>query len=359
VQRILRLSLCLVVALAAVGLAACGGKAGEASSQDVNSLLTETFSGKKDIKSGKLALDLKIDVKGGSSGVNGPIAAKLGGPFESQGAAKLPKFDLDVSFEGAGQSFKAGATSTGDKAFVSFQGQEYVLSDQTFTQLRTAYEQAAKQGTQQKGTSLQTLGLDPTKWLKNARNAGDAKVGDTDTVKITGDVDVAILLDDISTALTKAGQLGLSGQAQVPTKLTDEQKRQVQEALKDVKVEIYTGADDKILRRMLIVLNVVVPKGSGGGSAGISFDLSLLNLNEGQDIKAPSGAKPFEELLGKLGGAGGLLGGAAGGGSASGSGSGSAGSTASQEDLKKFTDCLTAAGSDQAKAAECAKIIKP
>jgi hypothetical protein len=358
VQRILRLSLCLVVALAAVGLVACGGKAGDASSQDVNSLLKDTFSGKKDIKSGKLSVDIKVDVQGGGSGVTGPIAVKLGGPFESQGAAKLPKFDLDVSFEGAGQSFKAGATSTGDKAFVNFQGQEYVVSDQMFTQLRTAYEQAAKQGTQQKGASLQTLGLDPSKWLKNAKNEGDAKVGDTDTVKITGDVDVPILLDDLSTALTKAGQLGLSGTTQVPTKLTDEQKRQVQEALKDVKVEIYTGADDKILRRMLIVLNVVVPKSSGGGSAGLRFDLSLLDLNEGQDIKAPGSAKPLEELLGKLGGAGGLLGGAAGGASGSGS-SGSAGSTASQEDLKKFTDCLTAAGSDQAKAAECAKIIKP
>ena len=36
--------------------------------------------------------------------------------------------------QGAGQSLAAGATSTGDKGYVSFQGTDYVVADQVFQQ---------------------------------------------------------------------------------------------------------------------------------------------------------------------------------------------------------------------------------
>ena len=52
------------------------------------------------------------------------------------------------------------------------------------------------------------------------KNEGEAKVGDADTIKITGGVDVAKLLDDVNTALEKASSLGVSGQG-VPEKLTE------------------------------------------------------------------------------------------------------------------------------------------
>ena len=46
--------------------------------------------------------------------------------------------------------------------------------------------------------------MDPRKWLTDPKNEGEAKVGDDDTIKITGGVDVAKLLDDVNTALGKA-----------------------------------------------------------------------------------------------------------------------------------------------------------
>ncbi len=51
--------------------------------------------------------------------------------------------------------------------------------------------------------------MDPRKWLTDPKNEGDAKVGDDDTIKITGGVDVAKLLDDVNNALGKASSLGL------------------------------------------------------------------------------------------------------------------------------------------------------
>ena len=52
--------------------------------------------------------------------------------------------------------------------------------------------------------SFASLGMDPRKWLTDPKNEGEAKVGDDDTIKITGGVDVAKLLDDVNTALGKA-----------------------------------------------------------------------------------------------------------------------------------------------------------
>ena len=102
-------------------------------------------------------------------------------------------------------------TSTGDKAFVAFQGADYALSDNRFNQFKTAYEQAPKKSQDGQGTSFATLGIDPRKWLTDLRNAGQAKVGDADTIKITGGVDVAALLDDVNAALDKVAALGVSG----------------------------------------------------------------------------------------------------------------------------------------------------
>ena len=345
--------LTLLVTVALV-VAACGGSDDEVSSStDVNELLTKTFTGSKDVKSGNLDLSLKVEAQGGESQLDGPVTISLKGPFQSQGGGKLPKFNLDAGFEGAGQSIKAGATSTGEKGYLSFQGTNYVVNDQVFQQFQAGFEQAQKQGGGQQ-QSFATLGMDPRKWLTSPKNEGETKVGDADTIKITGGVDLAKLLDDVNNALGKASSLGLQGAGQVPEKLTEAQKRAVTDAVKDPRVEIYTGKEDSILRRM--VVNLGVDDKSSGTSGTVAFDVSITDLNEDQDIAEPSDAKPFSDLLGQLGGLG--LGAGASG-SGSGSGQAPAGGGASSEDLDKFSKCVADAGNDTAKAQKCAELLAP
>ena len=353
----------LLLLIATALLAACGGSDGEeaSSTTDVNQLLEETFSGKKDVKSGKFDFKVGIDAQGGEQ--SGPIDVKLSGPFESQGAKEIPKFDMDFAFSGAGQSIKGGALSTGAKAFVNFNGQEYAVSDPVFRQLKAGYQEAQKQSEKQNGgkqPSLASLGIDPRKWLTNPKNAGEEKVGDADTIRITGGVDVAKLLDDVNVALGKAGSLGLQNSGQLPQSLTPEQRKQVTDAVKDLQVQIFTGKEDKILRRMVIDVAVQPTETSKTGpqSAKLKLDFSLLELNEDQEFTAPTNTKPFDELLGQLGGLGGALGGGAGGSGAGGSGGSASGGGADQEQLDKYTQCITDAGSDTAKAQECAKLLQ-
>jgi hypothetical protein len=343
----------LILVLVAAGLVAgCGGGGGDdeaSSSTDVNQLLKDTFSGKKDIKSGKL--DLAINVSAGS---NGTFNAKLSGPFESQGSGKMPKLDIDATLEGGGQSFQAGVTSTGDKGFVSYAGTDYAVPDSVFKQFKAGFEESAKKATSQnQNQSLATLGIDPSKWLTNAKNEGDAKVGDTDVIKITGDVDVSKLLDDVNNALQKIRSIGGAQASSLPDQLSAADKKQAEDAIKDLSVEIYTGKDDKILRRMVVAMKLAAQN----DTADLKLDFQLLDLNEGQDISEPENTKPFNDLASKLNGLGlgglGALGGAAGGSS---SGSGSSGS---QQNLEKYSQCIQEANGDNTKIAKCADLLTP
>jgi hypothetical protein len=351
----------LLAALATAALAACGGDdqangKPASSSTDVDTLLRETFTGSKKVDSGRVALALALDAKG-SKELDGPVSLKVSGPFQSRGAKQLPAFKLDLAFSGAGQDVRAGATSTGAKAFVNLNGTAYAVSGPLFRQFEAGYEQAQKEAADANGgkqTSLATLGIDPTKWLTNARNAGEAKVGDADTIKITGGVDVGKLLDDVNTALGRAASLGLQGSGKVPQKLTAQQRKEITDAVKSARVGIYTGQEDKILRRMVVAVDVVPPAGSTDDftSAAVRLDLSITDVNEDQDIQAPSNAKPLDDLLGQFGGLGGL-------GSSGPSGSSGSSSAADQARLKRYTDCISSAGSDTAKARKCAELLTP
>ena len=336
----------LLLALVAVG---CGGGEDTAdSSTDVDQLLQDTFSGSKPIQSGKLSLALGLESDGGQ----GPVTAKLSGPFQSEGKGRLPQLDLQGSFEGGGESLSGGVTATKDAGYVSFGGNTYEIAGPVFEQFKAGYEQSAKEASgESKDPSLASLGIDPRRWLTNAKNEGEAKVGDTDTIKLTGDVDLSKALDDVNTALQKLRSLGGAQAANLPQQLTEADKKQAEDAVKNLSVQIYTGKGDTILRRMVIAMKLAAQN----QTADVKLDFQILDLNQGQDISAPANPKPFNDLMSKLNGLG--LGGLGGTGSGSSSGSGSSGSSGNTQNLEKYSQCIQDAKGDNSKIAKCADLL--
>src|SRR4051794_11401744 len=293
--RLRSFALLALAATAALTIAACGsGNEAAAPGSDVGTLLRDTFSGDRQVESGRLDLSVRLQ-----SASAGPVVVRLAGPFQSEGDGRLPRFALDADVRGAGHVLSVGATSTGDAGFVSFQGQAYALAGPVFQQLQAGFEEAQKQAGG--GASFAMLGIDPRRWLSDARIVGEAKVGDADTVEITGRVDVAALLDDIDTALAAARALGLQGADKLPARLAPADRRKIQQAVKRADVQIYTGKDDRILRRLHVDLRMEHPdKGAGT----VALDLTLTGVNEDQDIAAPGDPRPFAELLDRLRGLG-------------------------------------------------------
>ena len=344
-----RRSLLLLVLLAcALGAAACGND-----DVDVQKVLSQTFGEDKSLKSGKLDVSVRLDAKGLAS-LQGPVSARLAGPWVTTSPDELPRFDFEADLNAGGQSIRAGATSTGDKGFLSFQGQAYELSEQLYEEFKKGYaEQAKKSDGEDEGVSFRTLGVDPQRWLRDAKYIDKEDVGGTETIHLEAGVDVPRMLEDVNKVLGRAEDI--QGQERA-RQLTETERKQISDAVKDARLELWTGEEDKILRRLNVRLEFEVPEenrqqAQGLTSGTIRFDLALGAINEEQKITGPENARPLEELTGAA------TPGGAGGGGSGGSGGGTGGAPAPDsggQAATPYEQCVADAGADISKLQECA-----
>lgn len=336
------------------GLSACGG---DDSSPDADALLRETFGEDQNVESGKLDVGLELDAKG-LQGISGPLSLKLTGPFQSRGKGKLPALDLDVALTGSGASFQAGAVTTGEKGWLRLQGTTFAVDDATFRQFREGYEKSAGEDGEDGGPSFSSLGIDPVRWLTDAEVAGSEEVGGAETDRITAGVDVAKFLDDVNTLLGRAGELGGQAGEQVPQSLSEQQRKDIQASVKDARVEVWTGKEDRALRRLRLAIDIDVPEDvrerAGGLSTGtLTFNLTIGDLNEDQEIAEPENARPLSELQQLIGGQ--AAGGASGGAAPPAEG-GAPEQPAPPAGSSEYLDCLNEAGGDVAEIQKCAAL---
>lgn len=287
---------------AAVGCALALLAAGCADTADQGSepeqLLSQTFGGEGSLESGVL----EVDFTASSSGNRGAsLEAGLSGRFQTRDPDQLPLLDLSGSLRGEGggenTSFDGALTITGDAAFVTVGGQAYEVDEAAFTSFADAFalSTSRQQDEGPQGVALfEQLGIDPAGWLTDVSNEGTEEIDGTETVHISGTADIgqivadAEALDPTGIALGAAGEQGFA------------------ELVKAADVDVYTGAEDKILRRLELSLELAEP---GAGSAGISLaaSITLTGVNEEQTIAAPADAKPLADLIpGGLSGLGAL-----------------------------------------------------
>ncbi|HEX4733335.1 MAG TPA: hypothetical protein VH247_02890 [Thermoleophilaceae bacterium] len=335
------------VALCAAFLAACGS----GSSGDVKDTLDKAFS--TPIKSASIDLEITLKLDGIKQ-LNGPVKLSVQGPYESGGSQTIPKADWDIAASAAGQNFSAAFTSTGDNAWVGFQGQNYEVGRQAVARLNQQIKQAAGKN---KSKGLSQFGIDPRDWLTDAKDEGSEKVGGVDTDHVSAALDVGKFLDDLNRIVQKAG--GTTG---TTARITPAQKKQIEDVVENPRFDVYVGKDDNVIRRLSSDLSFSVPSDKqaqvGGLKSGtLSFSIEFANVGKPQTITAPTNAKPLSELTAQLGGLSGVLGGT---GASSGSGSSGSGSGGpSSKALQAYSNCLQKA--DPSKAAElqkCADLLK-
>ena len=343
----------LVLALSAAALAACGS----GSSGNAKDTLDKAFS--TPIRSARIDLEVTINLDGVKQ-LNGPVKLSVQGPYETGGNQTIPKADWDIAASASGQNFSAGFTSTGDDAWIGFQGQNYEVGKAAVAQINQQIKQAAGQ---KKNKGFSQFGVDPRDWLKDAKDEGTEKVSGVDTDHVSAALDVGRLLDDLNTLVKKAGSsTGTTAQ------ITPAQKKQIQDVVENPRFDVYVGKSDNVIRRLSADLSFKVPSDKqaqvGGLKSGtVSFSIEFADVGKPQTITAPQNAKPLAELTSQLGGLGGILGGGSAGSSGSGSsGSGSSGSGSggpSAAALQAYSKCLQKA--DPSKPAElqkCADLLK-
>jgi len=320
-------------------IAGCGGD--DSSSEDPQTVLDETFNNDTQVTSGDLSLTASVSADGDQGG---SFEASLSGPFQGDPSDEnaVPQLDWTASLsgEGAGQSldFSGGLVVTGDNAYVEYNDQAYEVGTKEFATLRDQMEQQAQasgtdsQGTfqeqcttaiEQAGGDASACDIDFESWLTNLTNDGTEDVGGTETIHISGDADVQKMLTDIGTLAASIPGADTEG-------IDPSQLSAVSGAITEASVDVYSGADDHVLRKVDANLTIdpsqIAPESAVPVSnIQISFSVEIDGLNEEQTIEAPSSAKPIDELLSDVGIDPSTLGGlgATGLGSSGGSGSGS------------------------------------
>ena len=279
-------------------VAACGGGS-SSNSEDPQQVLDQTFNNPTKITSGKLDLSVSGSAEGQQSG---NFSATISGPFQTDPNDKtaFPQLDLTANISGSqggpSISFDGSLITTKDNAYVEYQNQAYELGTAAFQQFAQAYAKAAKQN-QANGSSsgFSQFGIDPKSWLTNVSNEGTTDIDGTNTIHIHGDADVSKIVTD----LQKASQQ-TSGSTQ---QISPDQLKQLTDAVQTASIDVYSGADDHLLRKLGVTLSITPPSSAGASISKINlnFSITLSDVNQPQTITAPSNAKPIAQLLGQLG----------------------------------------------------------
>jgi hypothetical protein len=325
------------LALGGLLLGACGGSDDDA---DAKAALAKTVSATSKIESGRLTASFALKPDGPIA-LGGEIQARAAGPFTAPAQGELPTSKLALSGSIGGQSLRATATTTGKRAFLRLGGKDYRLGDDTVTALTEALGRDS-------GAGFASLGLDPASWITDAETKDGGKVGGVDTTRISGGVDAGKLLADVAKLLDAAGAGGL---------LTAKLRKQIADSVKSASVDVYSGADDQILRRLVLAVDFAFDDkarspitGLDGGT--IKVDIRIAGVNETTlDVTAPENARPLTELP-DGGGLGALLNGL--GGALPGGGGGEP-----DEDSKAFLDCVRKAAGDAEEVGKCAGELTP
>lgn len=301
-----------IVALVALAttFAACGdGDSEGGSAGDPQTVIdSATLEG---VESGVLDLSLAVNAEGREGG---DIDVSLSGPFQAaMSGADKPQFDLTASVDGSFNDeevkFDGGLVLLPNSAYVNYEGTDYEVDPTTLGFVEATLEQAQRQGGGGEPadvTACQEAAskLEVGNFVDGLSDDGGADVGGTRTTKVSGDLDVSGAIDalvDLAEDPACSAQIGAAGELPSESEV-EEAKSQLGEAVKTAHVDVYVGNDD-IVRQVSAQVAIDPPKGSGEGpqSAEIEFELKLTEVNEEQEISAPDGAKPLNDLFLKLG----------------------------------------------------------
>lgn len=252
------------VGVALAALAACG------SSSPENDALRETAKKLGEIRSA--TLDLRMTAE--SPAAKGPVGFSMRGPFALPSAAGLPVANLEVSeLRGSGTA-TVTFVSTGEKAYVVRNGKATPLASPGIS---------VGGG---EGGGLGELRID--KWLRDPKTSDGGDVGGTGTDHVEAGLDVVAAFEDLG----RLGErLGTSSLAAI--RPLDEKSREVlRKSAKDSMVELWTGKDDRLLRRLILRVSLdaagELPEGLRSlAPVTLSLSLDLSNVNKPVHVDAP------------------------------------------------------------------------
>lgn len=253
---------------------------------DASEVVTETAANLEELRSGLLELRVSAESAPGEEEA-AEAGFELIGSFQLPEEGALPVADLEYTDLGADEPVTQGFISTGEQAFIEVEGQAYELpAEQT---------QSLLGGGGSDDSIFEGASVD--EWLTDAElNEGESLEG-TEVDRVSGELDVVAALNDLFGIAQRFG-----APADYSTIEGDEAER-LENAVQSSHMEIVAGTEDRLLRRLLIEVELalgddVALADALGPLAGTSFtiDMSISEPNQPIEVEAPADAMPLEDL---------------------------------------------------------------
>lgn len=247
---------------AAVAVAGCG-------SQEA-SVLQTAF--KHPIKSANVQIAFDVTSAQQSAHVT------IGGPFESNGAGKLPSLDWRMRFASGPKSIDGEIISTGRDAFIKYGGRTYEVGRANIAKLKS---QAERQGSSLQAADISQLTRKMRTWFPKTATQRNAQLDGESVTRVTGRLDLSKALEDIS-HLTQGGPA-----------ITQQELGAIDKQVTDPRFTVDVGKTDGQLRRIVATMRI-------RGQGGMRFSVRYRDIGKPVTIDAPSGGLPLSQLAKKL-----------------------------------------------------------
>ena len=264
-------------------LAGCAGGGGESADE----VLSETAAKLGEIRSGTLHVDLRLEPRGPTG--TKPFGFALDGPFSLGGSTPLPKANVQYTQTSGDESATVTVISTGSKAYIRIGENTYELPPEQSAQLRGAAGQLRA------GSGLGEFAID--EWIEDAEVDDGGEVGGAETDHVQAELDVVAAVRDLSALARQLGQ-------NVP-QLGDRDAERLADSVRSSRFEVYTGKDDRLLRRLELEVDfgLDVPRELRSAlgdlvGARLLFELGVDDPNEPVSVPVPANPLPASELPG-------------------------------------------------------------
>ena len=275
------------------GDAAAGGESGKANSAEVKKLIRQTFGPNEKAKSGNISAVVDLTVKGAPR-YRDPVQVSLVGPFSNEGGQ--PEAKLDVSLSLRGGILGGDLYLNDDKAYIGLGSTAYEIPASIAGPLRRPLEK--------RGNALDAImgvfSINPDRWAKNPRIVGNERVAGIDTIHGTAEINTKNLFLDLATLAKRLTSLRLTEITGLPREVDAKTRAALARSVKTATGDVYTGADDKVLRRAK--LNVLLQPSAKDrrllkfSSIKVSGNLDITDVGSPQNVNVPASRGSWDAL---------------------------------------------------------------
>lgn len=275
------------------GDSSAAGESGKANSAEVKKLIRQTFGPNPKAKSGNISAVVDIDVKGHPR-YREPIQVSLVGPFTNAGGQ--PETKLDVSLALRGGILGGDMYLKGDKAYIGLGSTAYEIPASIAEPLRKPLEKD--------GNALDAImgvfNINPDRWAKNPRIVGNERIAGVDTIHGTAQINTENLFLDLTTLAKRLTALRLTEITGLPRKIDARDRAALRRSVKTATGDVYTGADDKVLRRAKLNL-LLEPSAKDRkllkfSSIKVAANLDVTDVGAPQKVSVPANRGSWDAL---------------------------------------------------------------